>query len=60
MWLFFTLLRPALNYKGQVYVMTLVHLLMVMPQVFVTVTLFRDGEVTRMGPNPGHWPIEKT
>lgn len=25
MWLFFTLLRPALNYKGQVYVMTLVH-----------------------------------
>lgn len=40
--------------------MTLVHLLMVMPQVFVTVTLFRDGEVTRMGPNPGHWPIEKT
>jgi hypothetical protein len=29
-------------------------------QVFVAITLFRDGEVTRMGPNPVHWPIEET
>lgn len=42
------------------WVMAPVDVLTILPQVFVAVTLFRNGEVTRMGLNPVLWPIEKT